>query len=176
MEGFLTCREPFRPDLLLLSKRLNCVLISRCEYPSRNTTSPLDCRAADRFRLSPSSPCLRWALLHFQPSPLLSLFLRKRTSATQRHQCALQARERRHGRQTVGVPERRRGGVSVFVGNRRTGWWICVFCGFGSGARITSHGTKPAFFHVIQRFVSPGVLTPVETEAFLFFFFLGERN
>lgn len=31
----------------------------------------------------------------------------------------------------------------------------------GGGARITSHGTKPAFFHVIRRFVSPGVLTPV---------------
>lgn len=126
-------------------KRLNCVLISRCEYPSRNPTSPLDCGAADRF--SPSSlalPALGY-MLHFQPSPLA---LRKRTSTAQRHKCALQAAERaRHGRQADGrrrrrVPVRRRGGLSVFVGNRGTGWWICLFKGFGSGARITSHGTK----------------------------------
>lgn len=147
---------------LLLFKRLNCVLISRCEYPSRNPTSPLDCRAADRFASPPPRPCLHY-MLHFQPSPLA--FLRKRTSTAQRHKCALQAREN-EARQADGrrrrVPERRRGGVSVFVGHRRTGWWICLFCGFGSGARITSHGTKPAFFHVIHRFVSPGVLTPVE--------------
>lgn len=49
VDAFLTYRATQTP--LPLSKRLNCVLISCCEFPSRNPTSPLDCRAADRFPL-----------------------------------------------------------------------------------------------------------------------------
>lgn len=47
---FLTCRTI--QTRLPVSKRLNCDLISRCEYPSRNPSSPLDCRAGDRFAAS----------------------------------------------------------------------------------------------------------------------------
>lgn len=86
---FLTYRTI--QTLLPVSKRLNCDLISRREYPSRNPTSPLDCRAADRSVSSHPSSCLHY-MLHFQPSPLA--FLRRRTSTAQRHKCALQTRER----------------------------------------------------------------------------------
>lgn len=84
---------------LIFIKRINRVVISRCEFPSRNQTSPLDCRAADHFSFPPplplpyfssSSPCPHY-MLHFQPSPLK--FRRKRTSAAQRR-CAAKRTER----------------------------------------------------------------------------------
>lgn len=119
--------------------------------------------------LSSSPPPPRPACtICYSPSPLLSLFYaggRPRHSDTSAHyrreSAARQAGTQAGGRTDGGLWS----DVPVFVGTRRTGWWICLFYGFGSGSRITSHGTKPAFFHVIRRFVSPGVLTPEETEA-----------
>lgn len=157
---------PLRPPLLV-SRRPLCDLISRCEDPSRNPSSPLDCRAADRF----VSPLLRLPLLlvalpalYVSFTALSARFFTQadvRGTATQVRTTG--ERERGAARRTDGRTAGTGATCQPFVGNRRTGWWICLFCGFGSGARITSHGTKPAFFHVIHRFVSPGVLTPEET-------------
>lgn len=126
-------------------------MINRCEYPSRNPTSPLDCRAADRFSSLPLP-----ALYFTFPAPLPSLFYaggRPRHSDTSAHY----RRRRRHGWRTDG---RRCVGLCWTPGGLDCGFVYSL--DFGSGARITSHGTKkPAFFHVIRRFVSPGVLTPV---------------
>lgn len=132
VDAFLTYRATQTP--LPLSKRLNCVLISCCEFPSRNPTSPLDCRAADRFPLLLF--LLLPALLCYISSSLLSLFLRKRgrprhgdTSAHHKRGRA-RARLRLGGRTLAGYWRDDAAGVSVFVGNRRTGRWICLFSGF----------------------------------------------
>lgn len=162
MEGFLTYRTIQTSPLL--SKRLNGVLISRCQYPSRNPSSPLDCRAADRF-VSPTHRPAR--TICYISSPLLSLFTQADV-----HSTATQVRA---------TGERTKHGVyrgddaavcpSLFAKPvDHIGLWISLFFGLGSAARITSHGTKPAFFRAIRRSVSPGVLTPVvrgKGEAFL---------
>lgn len=133
VDAFLTYRATQTP--LPLSKRLNCVLISCCEFPSRNPTSPLDCRAADRFPPPPPLPPPACTICYISSS-LLSLFLRKRgrprhgdTSAHHKRGRA-RARHRLGGRTLAGYRRDDAAGVSVFVGNRRTGRWICLFSGF----------------------------------------------
>lgn len=155
--------EPFRPLRFVHGlNRINCVLISRCEYPSRNPTSPLDCRAG-----GPSPPLLLLLLpclcymLHLQPS-FSSLYAsgRPRRSDTSAHY----RRRAREGAAAAGT-----GATTCLslLGTPRTGWWICLSYGFGSGARISSHGTKKtAFFRAIRGFVSPGVLTKRRRSAF----------
>lgn len=97
---------------LIFIKRINRVVISRCEFPSRNQTSPLDCRAADHFSFPPPFLFLIFPLLHparticYISSPLLSNF---DASGRPRHSDGAQQRERSEARQAAGTAKRRRG-------------------------------------------------------------------
>lgn len=133
MDAFLTYRATQTP--LPLSKRLNCVLISCCEFPSRNPTSPLDCRAADRF------PLLLFLLLPALYVTFPALSSRFFYASVDVHGTATQVRTTSEGERELGSGSAGgrtlagywrddAAGVSVFVGNRRTGRWICLFSGF----------------------------------------------
>lgn len=164
VDAFLTYRATQTP--LPLSKRLNCVLISCCEFPSRNPTSPLDCRAADRF------PLLLFLLLPALYVTFPALSSRFFYASVDVHGTATQVRTTSEGERELGsgsaggrwpgIGETTRRGVCLCW--EPEDWTVDLFILRildRGGARITSHGTKPAFFHVIRRFVSPGVLTPV---------------
>lgn len=103
---FLTCRTI--QTSLPVSKGLNCDLISRCEYPSRNPTSPLDCRAGDHFISSPPPPPPPHRparTICYIYSPLRSLFYaggRPRHSDTSAHNGRRESEARQVGRQAGG--------------------------------------------------------------------------
>lgn len=164
----------------LVSKRLYCVLMSCCGYPSRNPSSLLD-----PWPLPPPRPARTICSIR-SSSPLASY-------AAQRHQCALQAERepsaprRSHGRR---VPEPRRDAslhTPLFldpVGDTRR--WICLpfVCAWNvdDRVRITSGGANPCFMpdlpiRLRRRVDASGPGRRREAFfGFCFFFFLEESS
>lgn len=126
VDGFLTYRAIQNSPPL--SKRLNCVLISRCEYPSRNPSSPLDCRAADRFAPPPPPRPARTICYIF--SPLLSLFTQADVhgTATQARATGEEESEaRRANRLTAGTGETTRRRIRLCLGTGEPDWMVDFF-------------------------------------------------